>query len=294
METIKKIFIIGAPKCGTTSMAYYLGKHPNIFIHKIKEPHYFNKDLNHRYFYDFEKYNSLYNKLPKNTLYTCDASVWYLYSKVAIQQILNVYPNAYFIIMLREHSELFFSLHRELLYGGEENVKSPKRAWDLIKSRKRGKDIPKTTLEPKLLFYDETCAIGNLTKIASTLISRDKLKIIFLEELKKNADNVYLETLAWLSLKKISLSNYEIINSKKERKYFWITFFFRKILIIKKGLGINWGIGFANTINKFNKTKTIKENDSHYFLLKSKIKLFFKDDRRLLEKITKRDLSHWD
>ncbi|MEE9518630.1 MAG: sulfotransferase, partial [bacterium] len=38
-------FIVGAPKCGTTSMTEYLKQHPDIFIPEEKEPHYFGSDL---------------------------------------------------------------------------------------------------------------------------------------------------------------------------------------------------------------------------------------------------------
>jgi hypothetical protein len=38
-------FIVGAPKCGTTALYEYLRPHPNIFMPKVKEPHFFAKDL---------------------------------------------------------------------------------------------------------------------------------------------------------------------------------------------------------------------------------------------------------
>ncbi|WP_040414858.1 sulfotransferase [Desulfococcus multivorans] len=35
-------FIIGAPRCGTTSLSRYLSKHPDICFSRPKEPHYFS------------------------------------------------------------------------------------------------------------------------------------------------------------------------------------------------------------------------------------------------------------
>jgi Sulfotransferase family len=40
-------FILGAPKCGTTSLAVWLSEHPHIYMPQ-KEPHFFNTD--HRRF----------------------------------------------------------------------------------------------------------------------------------------------------------------------------------------------------------------------------------------------------
>ena len=38
-------FILGAPKSGTTSLYKYLSEHPNIFMSKIKGPHFFSSDV---------------------------------------------------------------------------------------------------------------------------------------------------------------------------------------------------------------------------------------------------------
>ena len=43
------LFLIGAAKCGTTSLYHYLKQHPDLFFPEHKEPHYFSKDLEWRY-----------------------------------------------------------------------------------------------------------------------------------------------------------------------------------------------------------------------------------------------------
>ena len=40
---LPNFLIIGAPKCGTSSLCYTLGKHPQVFMSKIKEPHFFGR-----------------------------------------------------------------------------------------------------------------------------------------------------------------------------------------------------------------------------------------------------------
>ena len=39
------LFIVGAPKCGTTALYAYLRRHPEIFMSPLKEPHFFGSDL---------------------------------------------------------------------------------------------------------------------------------------------------------------------------------------------------------------------------------------------------------
>lgn len=38
---LPNLVIIGAAKCGTTSLHYYLSLHPEIFMSEIKEPRFF-------------------------------------------------------------------------------------------------------------------------------------------------------------------------------------------------------------------------------------------------------------
>ena len=37
-------FILGAPKCGTTSVAAWLSEHQEVYMSPTKEPHFFNTD----------------------------------------------------------------------------------------------------------------------------------------------------------------------------------------------------------------------------------------------------------
>ena len=39
------VFVVGAPKCGTTSLYDYLGSHPDVFVPAKKELHYYTRDL---------------------------------------------------------------------------------------------------------------------------------------------------------------------------------------------------------------------------------------------------------
>ena len=41
------IFIVGAPKAGTTSLHYYLNEHPEILMSAVKEPDFFFGERNY-------------------------------------------------------------------------------------------------------------------------------------------------------------------------------------------------------------------------------------------------------
>lgn len=291
---IPNLFILGAPKCGTTSLAHYLGQHPDVCMSPVKEPHYFNFDLNHRYYFNLKEYLNLFNNENSDKKYICEASVWYLYSDVAVKEILKFNPKAKFIIMVREYSELFFSLHRELLYGGEETVRAPQLAWNLSNDRKKGNNIPRTTIEPKLLYYDKTCELGKQIFNCKQYVQKENLRIIFLEELKKNPDKVYNSILDWLEIKPFSLSSYDVINEKKQRKFPFLSIIFRNVIRVKRKFGIKRGLGIANFLNRKNVTKNVTDIESIKKSLAPEIKSFFKEDRQLLAEITNRNLEHWE
>ena len=43
------LFIVGVPKAGTTTLCDYLNQHSDIFLPKIKEPHFFSRLTPHKY-----------------------------------------------------------------------------------------------------------------------------------------------------------------------------------------------------------------------------------------------------
>ena len=82
-------FIIGAPKCGTTSMSVYLSSHPDIIISDPKEPHYFSDDINNGGIRDMKVYLDCFSSDDKKVNAIGEASTLYLYSKVAVPNILK-------------------------------------------------------------------------------------------------------------------------------------------------------------------------------------------------------------
>jgi hypothetical protein len=74
------VFIVGAPKCGTTAMNHYLGQHPEIFMSKHKEPHFFGSDLvsrNSDFVRDKKEYLALFADVQSERR-VGEASIWYL------------------------------------------------------------------------------------------------------------------------------------------------------------------------------------------------------------------------
>lgn len=111
------IFIVGAPKAGTTSLYHYLNAHPNIVMSSEKEPNYFSyQDLQKEKLYyktseidSSEEYLKLFDFIEDpNQLYG-EASVSYLFYSDVAKRIKKYNIDAKIIIMLRDPIDRAFS-----------------------------------------------------------------------------------------------------------------------------------------------------------------------------------------
>ena len=97
-ERLPDFFIVGAPKCGTTSLYDYLSQHPQIFMPFHKEPLYFGADLHRRYGrMSAVEYAALFRD-ARAYQHVGEASTWYLYSATAAREIFEASPGARIII----------------------------------------------------------------------------------------------------------------------------------------------------------------------------------------------------
>jgi hypothetical protein len=89
--------IIGAQKCGTSSLHYYLGQHPDIVGSEIKETHYFNNAIH------FGVPHKTYRKYFKGkAAFHFEATPAYLYHPGTAEKIKEFYPRIKLIVLLRE------------------------------------------------------------------------------------------------------------------------------------------------------------------------------------------------
>ncbi|HEY3248023.1 MAG TPA: sulfotransferase [bacterium] len=148
-------FIVGAPKCGTTSLYRWLSEHPDVYMSPRKEPHYFCPDLySPRYVHDEPAYLALFSKAAGQSR-AGEASVYYLYSREAARRIHAFDPQARIIMMLRRPVEMIHSLHSQRLFSGHEEIEDFEEALTAEPARKRGFNLPPNPYPIPCLFYRE-------------------------------------------------------------------------------------------------------------------------------------------
>jgi hypothetical protein len=194
------LFILGAPKCGTTSLATWLGQHPEVFVPRVKEPHHYNRDEKQVYYPDRNDYLNLFVG-GEPARYRLDASVWYLHSAVAVSEILKDCPDARFLVCLRNPVDMAFSLHSQYLNkSGRENIRSFEQAWSLSDERLRGLCTSSLALEPAYLAYKYSCRIGSQSERLLRQVDRDRVHFVVLDDLIHSQEESLSAVLSVLGL----------------------------------------------------------------------------------------------
>ena len=107
------LFVVGAGRAGTTSLWSYLGQHPQIFMSKLKEPHFFSRytGAQQRHVHDEAEYKSLFRP-GRGRPFRGEASPSYLWHPDVADAIGRVQPDSHFVISLRDPVARAYSGYR--------------------------------------------------------------------------------------------------------------------------------------------------------------------------------------
>ncbi len=286
------LFLVGAPKAGTTAMSHYLADHPEICLASLKEPGYFNADFANRAVTRLEDYLSLFAGGKKKAEYRLDASTRYLQSNCAIDNILSYNPNAKFIVMLRNPLEMAPALHAQNVHDGYEDEMQFKRAWALETLRRNGEQIPLICIEPKMLFYREACMLGEHFERLLDRVSTENLHVIIFDDFKKDTARSYRDVLSFLGLPDDGKCSFERINRRRKYKYPRLQAVVLKLGNLKRRLGIHRGLGIHQFMNRHNVVNNASPDAVPDELIKEMAR-FFRSDVEKLSSLLGRDLTCW-
>ena len=178
------VFIVGAPRSGTTTMARWLQVHPQILFPIVKEPHFFAQydlrdvdeaELRRRVEEDF--LDHFYPPAAEGRTVGADCSVSYLYLPEQLEPALKIWPNSRFIVAVRDPLTLLPSLHKRMIFNGDENIRSFEDAWAAVPDRAAGRRIPWSTIEPRWLRYDEAARYGTYVERLFAAVGRERCMV---------------------------------------------------------------------------------------------------------------------
>ena len=205
MTRIPDLFIVGAPKSGTTSLYEWLKAHPEVFMTPVKEPCFYSRDLAQdksgnflRYDSDRERYLALFDDAG-DAIRVGEASTRYLYSKDAAQLIAKDQPRARIVAVLRNPVDMIASLHAHKLAGGTEDLADFEDALASEDDREAGRRIPRDS-NPLLATYRDRARFGEQIARWFEAFGQDQVFVILFEELVREPSTHFRRLLEFLEV----------------------------------------------------------------------------------------------
>lgn len=297
-QRVPNLFLIGAPKCGTTAMSHYLAGHPDIYMSEssgVKEPSLFARDLSgshsslEKRINDWESYLQLFNRAPRTTKFLGEASVYYLFSRCAVPRIMQTCPDARLVVMLRNPVDLVASYHNQRIRNGVE-VPSLENAWNLQEKRKQGRQLPPTFTDGALLQYADIAKLG--TQVERLLHHADKQQVHFIvyDDFTKDPCAAYKGLLDFLELPDDGRSDFQQINASMSFRWSGLEAALQTTRRLRARLGLPGGLGIHAAINRIN---GVHRRPALRPEFRGQLYDFFRDDVSLLSRLIDRDLSTW-
>ena len=229
-------FIVGAPKCGTTSLHEYLQRHPDVFMPFYKEPHFFGSDLEGSRFRQFRDQPKRYLRLfrdARGEKRIGESSPWYLYSRRAAEEIHAYDPHAKIIIMLRNPVDMMYSMWSQFRYSGNEQIETFEAALDAEPERRQGKRIRRAAHCISGLYYREMACFSDQVQRYFDRFGRDNVKVVIFDDFKADTASVFRDVLDFLEIDAGFQTTFDIVNPNKEVRLEWL-----QKLIVRSGFSL--------------------------------------------------------
>lgn len=291
-------FIIGAPKCGTTSLAAWLAEHPHVYVSPIKEPFYFSSDIAHRVVDNWSAYMSLFKDADPTHKAVGEGSVFYLFSKVAIPAIEKKISSARYIVMLRNPVDMAYALHDQQVRVLMEDISDFRTAWQLAPQRREGRQVPPGCPDPVLLDYPSWCLLGEQLERLYNYVPRERVLVLVLDDVKENPRREYLRVLNFLGVPDDGRMTFPVHNPAHELRSIPVARMIRVLTRgwgrVKQTMGIDpWqgGVGILRGLKRLNTRYRARAPLSAE--MRVELESFFKEDVQRLQRLLDRDLSVW-
>lgn len=222
-------FIVGAPRCGTTTLASLLQQHPDVCFSAVKEPHFFTQhdfsgqgDAEMRKLVEQEYLERFFGQCPGTEKLRAEGSVTYLYAPEQMAPILKLWPDAKFIIALRDPLSMLPSLHARLLVTGDETIREFPKAWAKIEERAEGRSVPKRAIDPRWLQYDEAGKLGSRVEAFFAAVGRERCHIALFDELTADPEGAYERMCAFLGIEPWNGTDFKAQRINKTIRIGWL------------------------------------------------------------------------
>ena len=289
-ESMKpNLFIVGAPKCGTTAWVEYLRTHPDIFFPAVKEPHHFSTDSGlRRRIADRGSYLELYADAGPARI-VGDGSASHLYSKTAARNIREFNPDAKVIILLRDRASFLRSWHNELYQNGAENIADFEQAWRLSGRRDR-RNTRRRFRAIELSDYKACARFGEQVERYFAEFPADRIRVFHFDDWSPDPRRTYLEIMRFLDVQDDGRTEFPRVNEARRHRSVairrWLASpprLIRAPVRLIKSMTGRESLGLADKVQSLNSSIGYRAPPLPPRLVEE-IERYYEDDDRLLEK----------
>ncbi|MBA2574832.1 MAG: sulfotransferase domain-containing protein [Actinobacteria bacterium] len=216
--TLPDVYLIGAPKAGTTSLARWLSQHPQVYFSVPKEPFYWASDFprvrDHYGFATRGSYEALFDGPAAATAtLRAEGSTFYIYSQTAVTDILSAVERPRFIVAVRDPVDLLISYHRSQLVALNEDEVDFEKAW----RRSLAGRLPGVEpLDPKIVDYPRVGALGQAMVRLLNLVPRKSVHIVPFDLLATQPEIVWAELTRFLAISERPSPAFEVFNASNK------------------------------------------------------------------------------
>lgn len=299
LQNCPDFFVVGAPKCATSSLHALMIAHPDIFMCSPKEPQYFSTDMPGLAEVNTPAdYDALFENAAPSAL-KGDASAFYLSSFEAAQNIYAANPNARIIISIRNPADAVQSWFSQLRDGFRENQPTFEKAWALQDARSRGEGLPDYCPEPRQLQYRDLYSYHDQIKRYFDVFGRDAVKVIMVEDIKMHPEDTIRDLMAFIGVQPQG-TEMPKTNTRRQARFPGLNQMLAsppgilKPLVKPVKAGLNKiGIKPSELVMKYMSKKGTQNKQQISTELRKELADAFADDVERLENLLQRDLTHW-
>lgn len=279
------LFLVGAPRSGTTALYTYLKQHPEIFLSRIKEPQFFADFLGEqRRVQNWSDYLNCFAGADRQKRIG-EGSVSYLAATNSARDIKAFSPEARIIIMLRNPLDVMHSLYHLRRFNDLEDEPSFEAA---LFADDRGRRPYEQTYRAKVSFSEQVRRFVDV-------FGRDNVHVIIFDDFIADTALVYRTALEFLEVRFDGLASFPVVNasprarSKVLRKAVSRPPHLLRSMLhrltserVRSGAG-----GFLNRLNIVYEKRTMGPE------LRSRLSIDFAPEVEKLSAVVGRDLSGW-
>jgi len=287
MKRKPNLFIVGAPKCGTTAISTWLAEHPDVYFSPDKEPHHFYCPQAPRM--SRKDYEALFADVRGERI-IAEGSVWYLYSQQALELIYKFNPDARIVICLRNPVDMVISLHSQWLSGGIETVASLEEAWRLRSLDGDGLSdgVPPEDFEP--VAYELAGQLGTQLERAYQIFPKERVHTILLDDVRRDPKAIWEALLTFLDIAQDGREDFPVVNAAKAAKNSRLQQVIHFVRKEKWKLRIPLNLGVLTAVHNWN---LYEKPNSVPMAVRRMLTEALLYEMRLMESLLQKDLSAW-